>query len=671
MSEVKHLLEAGYSTLIFYHNQVNKGLMTDSGAQWAAADAVRSMRYGTNNYYFIWDLAGTSIANGAQPALEGRTYLNSPDADKNPVVAYMVHQLLNVVNGAAKEGFTSYSIPKWGHTEPLDNISYSRLFEPWGWSIGTGAYVDDINDEFRKRGVTLLIRTVVLTLAAVILTFIIVRDLVKPLKRLSDRITSVAHGELDGPVLDTDRMDEVGSMARALLLLRNTSKEAAELRLDQLTGLPTRKGLVDQLKKTKARSARSGKFAALVLIDLDRFKSINDTHGHDVGDLLLREVAQRLTASLREVDTVARLGGDEFVAILEDLSELEQAAVASAEMVCQKMLDVLNQDYQFGNINFKSSASIGMTLIKGHEMTAEALLKQADLAMYSSKNSGRNLCKFFSSHLEASENERALLDRELRVALAEGQFVLYYQPQIGPDGRLKGAEALIRWQHPSRGLVSPDKFIPFAEQTGLILPIGRWVLAAAARQLAAWAAQPETAGLTLAVNVSMRQFEQADFVDEVISILETAGANPSLLTLELTESLLIQSPRDTTQKMAELKSKGVRFALDDFGTGYSSLFLLKCLPLDELKIDKSFVIDLKIDANDAAIAKMIVSLGRTLGLEVVAEGIETAEQRDFLFDSGCDTGQGYLFSRPVPLEGFETFVQKLQQEILEKTLLPV
>jgi diguanylate cyclase (GGDEF)-like protein len=407
----------------------------------------------------------------------------------------------------------------------------------------------------------------------------------------------------------------------------------------------------------------------LLLIGLDKFKSINDTHGHDIGDLLLREVAQRLTNSLRDVDTLARLGGDEFVAIVEDLGCSGEAAIAAGEIVCEKIRGVLDKDYRVGAVSLKTSASIGMTLIKGHEFSIEALLKQADLAMYSSKNSGRNICKVFSSHLEESENERATLEQELREAIAEGQFLLYYQPKIDAIGRLKGAEALIRWQHPRRGLVFPDQYIAFAEQTGLILPIGRWVLSAACQQLAAWAARPETASLNVAVNVSVRQFEQSNFVEEVNSILQATGADPSRLTVELTESLLIQNPDDTTTKMTALKSRGVRFALDDFGTGYSSLLMLKCLPLDELKIDKSFVRDLEIDANDAAIAKMIVSLGHTLGLEVVAEGIETAEQRNFLFDSGCDTGQGYLFSRPMPLEGFETFVQKLRLTCEELPLL--
>ena len=657
ISEVKHLLESAYSTVAFYHEQARKGLMTDAAARRAAADAVRAMHYDGTNYFFIWDLNGTGIAHGAQPALEGRTFIDSPDAEKNPVVAYMVRRLIEVAKSDRKEGVTTYRIPKGGQKVPLDKIAYSRLFEPWGWSIGTGAYVDDIDETFRNRALAVLWVFIGLIALAGAITFLVGRDLAQALNRLSGRVTGVSRGQLDGEVHDIERTDEVGAMARALLVLRDTSREAAELRLDPLTGLPKRKLLMDRLKQAKARSARGGNRGALMLIDMDKFKALNDTHGHDVGDLLLREAAQRLMASLREGDTVARLGGDEFVVVLADIGHTEQEAAAAAEMVGKKLLAVLTLPYHLGSITHIGTASIGITLFGGGG-AAEELLKQADLAMYKAKDSGRNICRFYDANMEATVEERTRLERELREGIADGQFQLHYQPQVGRAGDLKGAEALIRWNHPRRGLVPPNDFIPVAEETGLIMPLGQWVLETACRQLAVWATRPETAAVKIAVNVSARQFQQRDFVEQIVATLRSTGANPRRLVLELTESLLVHNVEEVIEKMCDLKSEGVSFALDDFGIGYSSLYFLKRLPLDQLKIDRSFVRHVLTDPNDAAIANMIVALGQTLGLEVLAEGIETVEQRDFLSNSGCYFYQGYLFSRPLPLEGFEQFARQ-------------
>jgi len=478
------------------------------------------------------------------------------------------------------------------------------------------------------------------------------------MNRLSRRVASVAKGELDGEVPDVERADEVGAMARSLLVLRDTSREAAELRLDQLTGLPTRKLLMDQLKRAKLFSARSGNYGALMLIDMDKFKVLNDTHGHDIGDMLLREIARRLTASLRQGDTVGRLGGDEFVLVLAEIGHTDKEAAAAAEAMGKKLVAMLNQPYHLGNITHISGASIGITLFKGDGASADDLLKQADLAMYKSKDSGRNVCRFFDPQMETSMRERAALDKELRQALAQQQFELYYQPQVGPDGAVTGAEALVRWKHPRRGLVAPGEFIPVAEETGLILPLGQWILEAACKQLAVWANSPQMADFMLAVNVSACQFQRAEFVEQVISTLRSTGADPTRLTLELTESLLVHNVEEVIEKMSALKAEGVNFALDDFGTGYSSLYYLKRLPLDQLKIDRSFVRDVLTDADDAAIAKTVVALAQALGLEVIAEGIETAEQRSFLAASGCHYYQGYLFSRPLPSEKFEAFVHQ-------------
>jgi diguanylate cyclase (GGDEF)-like protein len=654
--EVKHLLETGYSTVVHYHDQAAKGLITDAQARRAAANALRAMHYDGKNYFCIWDLSGTGVAHGGRPELEGRTFVNSADANKYPVVASMVSKLLAVAKTDQKEGAVSYRIPKAGQTIPLEKVAYTRVFEPWGWSISTGAYIDDIEDAFRARALAALSVFICLIAVASALTFIIGRDLAQAMNRLSRRITSVAKGELDGEVPDVERGDEVGVMARALMVLRDTSREVAELKLDQLTGLPTRKLLMDQLKRAKALSARSGNYGALMLIDMDKFKVLNDTHGHDLGDMLLREVARRLKSSLREGDTVARLGGDEFVLVVVDIGHGEQEAAAAAEAVGEKLLDLLSQPYPLGSLTHASAASIGITLFKGDEVSADDLLKQADLAMYKSKDSGRNVCRFFGPQMETSKLQRAALDKELRQALADEQFHLYYQAQVGPEGELTGAEALVRWEHPERGLVSPGEFVPVAEETGLILPLGRWVLETVCRQLAVWATRPETAALRIAVNVSARQFQQAEFVEQVISALRSTGADPRRLTLELTESLLIHNVEDVVDKMSHLKREGVNFALDDFGTGYSSLYYLKRLPLDQLKIDRSFVRDVLTDPDDAAIAKTIVALAHTLGLKVIAEGIETAEQRAFLASSGCHCYQGNFFSKPLPSQSFEQFV---------------
>lgn len=427
---------------------------------------------------------------------------------------------------------------------------------------------------------------------------------------------------------------------------------------DQLTGLANRTLLLDHLKQAKSASTRSGLYGALMLIDLDNFKTLNDTFGHDMGDLLLKQVAQRLTECIRSEETVARLGGDEFVVILTNLSIDENEAVTHAETVGEKIILSLNQPYQLRNMAYHSTPSIGLTLFKGSHASHEDLLKQADLAMYKSKEMGRNAMRFFDPAMQTIIVERSALEAGLRNAIQLNQLLLHYQAQVTSEGRITGAEVLVRWQHPERGLVPPGEFIPLAEETGLILSLGRWVLDSACSQLALWADQPGLDALTLSVNVSAHQFSQADFVDQVLAILRKTGANPLLLKLELTESLMVHNIESIIGKMFELKTHGVGFSLDDFGTGYSSLSYLKRMPLELLKIDQSFVHDVLIDPNDAAIARTIVALAQSLGLGVIAEGVETEEQRAFLASSGCHAYQGYLFSRPLPVSGFEEFAKR-------------
>ena len=437
---------------------------------------------------------------------------------------------------------------------------------------------------------------------------------------------------------------------------------------DPLTSLPNRRLMTDRLRHALAVASRHGRRGALMLLDLDNFKILNDTFGHDAGDQLLVEVATRLVACVREGDTVARLGGDEFVVILEGL-DASQTAAMQAENVAVKILANLGREYEVevtenvaGNSarvtrRHQCSASIGVAIFDSEELVAEELLKRADTAMYEAKSAGRDTLRFFDHGMQAVVSARASLESELRHAIAGEQFLVYFQPQVNVSGRVIGAEALVRWQHPQRGMVSPAEFIPVAEDTGLILPIGFWVLHQSCQRLAEWAKVPEFAHLTLAVNVSARQFSMPHLVDEVLSLIEATGAPPDHLKLELTESLLLKNADDVISKMNELRGHGVRFSLDDFGTGYSSLSYLKALPLDQLKIDQSFVRDVLTDINDAAIARTIVALADALGLSVIAEGVETDEQRTFLGTVGCQHYQGYLFSRPEPVADFEAYVR--------------
>jgi diguanylate cyclase (GGDEF)-like protein/PAS domain S-box-containing protein len=429
---------------------------------------------------------------------------------------------------------------------------------------------------------------------------------------------------------------------------------------DQLTGLPNRTLLIDRLKQAITASSRSERNCALLFIDLDHFKTLNDTLGHDMGDELLKQVADRLRMCVRAGDTVSRLGGDEFLMVLDGLSKDDFTAAAQVERVGEKIVTSLNHNFILGNTPYLCTASIGVTLFVGKSLTFDDLLKQADLAMYKSKEAGRNCVRFFDSGMETTVLERAVLVADLLKAIHDKQFVLHFQSQVLDGGRLAGAEVLARWQHPVHGLLYPDKFIALAEETGLILPLGLWVLEAACTQLAQWADQKEMSGLTLAVNVSAHQFRQPDFVDQVLSVLNKTGADPQRLKIELTESLLVENVEDIILKMSALRENSVSFSLDDFGTGYSSLSYLKRLPLEQLKIDKTFVRDVLTDPNDAAIVRTIVALAHTLGLDVIAEGVETDAQQKFLTDNGCLTYQGYLFCRPLKLADFEKYVKDLE-----------
>ena len=439
---------------------------------------------------------------------------------------------------------------------------------------------------------------------------------------------------------------------------------------DSLTGLPNRRLLMDRLQQGLTVSARNLRYGALLFLDLDHFKTINDTRGHAAGDLLLIEAARRLQTCVREGDSVARLGGDEFVVLLGRLDSEVNEAANQTEMVAEKILHELGKPYALKDFECHLTVSIGIGLFINHDESAESLLQHADVAMYQAKSAGRNAIRFFDPKMQAALDARAALETDMRHALSKHQFCLHYQVQVDNRQRALGAEVLLRWNHHLDGLISPMQFIPLAEETGLIVSLGLWVMQTACAQLRVWQDDPLTRDLTLAVNVSARQFRQSDFVAQIQKVLQESGARPSQLKLELTESVVLENVEDTIVKMRELKLLGVSFSMDDFGTGYSSLQYLKRLPLDQIKIDQSFVRDIATDPNDAAIVQTIIAMTKALSLNVIAEGVETEQQLEFLDQHGCRAFQGYLFSKPVPIEQFEAMLLQQPQPFRHSSALP-
>lgn len=466
----------------------------------------------------------------------------------------------------------------------------------------------------------------------------------------------------------TLRDEKTGAVTKLIGAVHDiTESKSAEQQIenlafyDPLTALPNRRLLLDRLEQALALSARTKFFGAILFIDLDHFKNLNDTRGHEAGDQLLIQQARRLVRCVSEGDTVARLGGDEFITILDELSPDAESAAAVATDVAQRIIDALGQPVSLTHrtmIDYENTCSIGVAMFLGHEQTIDEVLRRADLAMYQAKADGRNLFRFFDPQMQKLLSERLAVEEDLKHALAQNQFSLYLQPKVATGGALIGAEVLLRWQHPEKGLLSPISFIAVAERTGAILDIGKWVLTESCHLLRQWSQHEASRHLKLSINVSARQFKQRDCGQVVRETLAETGADGRLLELELTESLAVENVEETAAKMKAVREMGVGIALDDFGTGHSSLAYLKRLPLTQLKIDQSFVRDITTDANDAILVQTIIGMAHNLKLEVIAEGVETQEQREFLEKNGCHQFQGYLFGKPVSIEEFsKTYIR--------------
>lgn len=429
---------------------------------------------------------------------------------------------------------------------------------------------------------------------------------------------------------------------------------------DPLTNLPNRRLLLDRLNQARIAAIRNHVFGAVLLIDIDRFKSINDTRGHDMGDQVLMAVAQSLRSNLREMDTAARLGGDEFIVLIPDLGSHAENAMHALNLIAEKLHKSISEPVNLNGIIHTTTASVGITLFSDKTQGTNELLKEADLALYQAKAAGRNTVRFFNDAMHIQFTEKTTMEASLKRAMDKGELSLMYQPQVDQYGHVIGAEALLRWSPVDQDIISPDVFIPIAEEAGLIVSIGDWVLKGACAQLKRWSQNELTKHLVLSVNISAKQFRKANFAQMVEDAVSVAGIDPGLLKLELTESLLLEDVDAVISTMNVLRKLGVKFSMDDFGTGYSSLSYLKRLPLDELKIDKSFVLDIAWDEGDRAIIRSILSLAQTLKLKVVAEGVETIEQRDYLLEEGCCFYQGYLYGKPLSEENFQSLINTLQ-----------
>ena len=732
--------------------------------QRAALSQLRTLRFGRDGYVSVFDAQFRVLVSPARPDSEGKTVDAFSGLEKRSVETI-------IAQARRGDGLVRYQWYRPGSTQAVDKLSYVARYAPWGWTLVTGMYLDDLDSvmaterqamEARTRQRLMIGGVITLGVLTVALLFswmfsVRMRGLVRryqarleqknhelednarrlqlsaavfesgceaimisdadnriiavnqPFTRITGyqpedvigqapqlftsshpggdfyaelRQALLSHGQWDGEVWSRRKDGSVFPEWLRVATVKNSTgqieyhiatfsdiseRKNAEEQIrhlafyDPLTGLPNRRLLLDRLQQALLHSERVGCHAAVLFIDLDNFKSLNDTKGHDVGDLLLIEVASRLKHSVRQTDTVARLGGDEFVVMLEDLPGDFAQAVSDTEKLAQSLIAAIEQPFGLAQYQHHCSCSMGISVFYGQRESVDELLKHADTAMYQAKAAGRNTARFFVPSMQAALEARLQLEAELRHGIFHDQLRLFYQVQIGVDQRASGAEALVRWQHPQRGLVSPGEFIGLAEETGLIVPLGLWVLEQVCQQLARWAASPLTEPLQIAVNVSARQFHQAGFVDDVHQLLQRYQVNPARLKLELTESLLLDNVADSINTMHALRALGIRFSMDDFGTGYSSLTYIKRLPIDQLKIDQSFIRDLAVDHDDEVIVRAIIAMAHSLKLDVIAEGVETEAQRAFLEQHGCHAFQGYLFGRPMPVAQLEALLAQGEQ----------
>ena len=482
------------------------------------------------------------------------------------------------------------------------------------------------------------------------------RDFEAPLRKKDG---ATVHALISASTIELEGVECVLLALRDITAAKAAAEQIRALSYyDGLTCLPNRRRLLEHLRTWQDAPWERRK-SALLSISLDRFRAINDSFGSAMGDLLLQESAQRIAACVRDGDTVARSGGDEFSVILEHLGDSAEEAAAQAQGIAQRVLAAIGEPHALGGRLCRCTASIGITIFGGPGPGAEELLQQSDIAAEHARLAGRNTMRFFAPTLQAAINERLAMEEDLRTGIENGQLLLCYQPQLH-RGRLAGAEALVRWRHPQHGLLLPEKFIPLAEETGLIVPLGDWVLEEACRQVAAWSQSREMPEISVAVNISARQFRQPEFTSRVLDTIRRTAVDPRKMELELTESSLVEDVDRVVARMAELRAHGLRFSVDDFGVGYSSLSYLRRLPLDKLKIDMSFVRDILVDPGSSAIARAIISLSEALGLNVVAEGVESEQQREYLSFLGCHAYQGFLCSEPLPAAQFEKLMADLR-----------
>lgn len=525
------------------------------------------------------------------------------------------------------------------------SVQFSPSQQGLGWVVVVRESTSHAFADINQTRLLMLWLSMALAASFAAITWVISGRVVKPIEALADQART--HQNNRNPHVDIVRanrqQDETGVLGQVMHQLAF---------YDRVTGLANRRLLMERLEQALNDNARTRNHGGLILINLDHFSLLNDTRGHAVGDMLLADVAQRLLAVVRPQDTLARLGGDEFAVLLGPLGLNYNAARQHTAAMVDKILAGFREPVDLAGETYLGKASIGIKMFVGRSISAADVFKHADVAMFEAKRAGRDRCQFFDDSLQALVDERFQLERDLRKGIP-AELLLMYQKQVDNHGQVLGAELLVRWKHPVQGLVSPAKFIPLAEETGLILALGRWVLETACMQLKLWEQHAKTRHLVLAVNVSAKEFSQPGYVDSVVRVLKNSGADPTRLKLELTESILAADIGLVVQKMSALRALGVSFSLDDFGTGFSSLAYLQKMPLDQLKIDQSFVHDLTTNANDASIVRTVIALGQGLGLEVIAEGVETLEQKNFLEVNGCHLFQGYLFSKPVPLAEFE------------------